>query len=312
VPAENAFAQRWRGISLTDTQVQPRTRRLLHVPKVITAAFKYVWKDGSRLIMATLLACLLASATRLLLEWLVFPWPPRLPNWLLFDDFDPPTWLMAFALTPWLAMGWAFVLDEMEVDKGRRGTLTIAGREQPWLRFELSRPIWIAAAIFTVVNVIDALTRFAQFQILLGLESAIDPSELTLTVVAALLTVLRVAVMVGVFVWCYPLAGMVLRDGTFSIARLRAIMAGNWLRVGLIFLVLSIILRVVYRLIEPITSWLIVRFADSDGWSLPVALIRFALDFPFQMLWIVSWAVIVGVVLYTLDPRPDGRTDIPA
>jgi hypothetical protein len=219
---------------------------------------------------------------------------------------------MAFALTPWLAMGWAFVLNEMEVDEGRRGILRIGGREMPWLRFELSRPIWIAAAIFTVVNVIDALTRFAQFQILSGMEAAIDPSELTLTVVAALLTVLRVAVMVGVFVWCYPLAGMVLRDGTFSIARLRAIMAGNWLRVALVFLVLSIILRAVYRLIEPITSWLIERLADSEGWSVAVALIRFALDFPFQMLWIVSWAVIVGVVLYTLDPRPDGRTDIPA
>jgi hypothetical protein len=127
-----------------------------------------------------------------------------------------------------------------------------------------------------------------------------------------MLTVVRVAIMVGVIVWCYPLAGMVLRDGTFSIARLRAIMAGNWLRAGLIFLVLSIILRAVYQLIEPITNWLVVRFADSPGWTLPTALIRFALDFPFQMLWIAAWAVIVGVILYTLDPPADGRTDIPA
>jgi hypothetical protein len=129
---------------------------------------------------------------------------------------------------------------------------------------------------------------------------------------AALLTVLRVAVMVGVFSWCYPLAGIVLRDGTLSVARLRTIMAGNWLRVSLIFLVLSIILRAAYRLIEPVTFWLTARFAESPDWSLPTALIRFALDFPFQMLWIVCWAVIVGVVLYTLNPPADGHTDIPA
>jgi hypothetical protein len=297
---------------MTETPAAPSKPRPLHVFRVIIAAFKYVWKDGRRLIMATLLACLLASATRLLLEWLVFPWPPRLPNWLLFDTFDPPTWLMAFALTPWLAMGWAFVLNEMEVDEGRRGILRVGGRELEWLRFELSGPVWIAAAIFTAVNAIDAATRFAELQILSGLETSVDVSETTMTVSAALLTVLRVAVMVGVFAWCYPLAGMVLRDGTLSVARLRTIMAGNWLRVALIFLVLSIILRAAYRLIEPVTYWLTARFAESPDWSLTTALIRFALDFPFQMLWIVCWAVIVGVVLYTLNPPADGHTDIPA
>ena len=222
----------------------------------------------------TWFACALASATRLLLEWLIFPWPPRLPGWLLFEHFDPPTWLMAFAITPWLAMGWAFVLNEMEEENARRGIVTTRRRELPWLRFELSRPILIAAAIFTAVNLIDATTRLAQFQILNAAFIDSDLSDVALTVLAGLLTAVRVAVMVAVFVWCYPLAGMALRDGSFSVARLREIMRGNWLRVAFIFLLLSIILRALYRLIEPATSWLIERFTNSLDWTLQAALIR--------------------------------------
>jgi hypothetical protein len=296
---------------MTEAQTaSPRVRRL-RVFRAVIAAFKYVWKDGRRLIMATLLACVLASATRLLLEWLVFPWPPKLPNWLVFDHFDPPTWLMAFALTPWLAMGWAFVLNEMEVDEGRRGILNIAGREMAWLRFELSRPVWIAAAIFTIVNIVDAFTRFAHAEIMEAMFVSSSVSEVVSTVSDALLTAVRVVFMVAVLVWCYLLAGLVLRDGIFSVRRLHTIMHGNWHRAVVIFLVVSIILRGVYRLIEPATTWLTVRVTDVTDWTLQAALIRFALDFPFQMLWIACWAVTVGVILYTLDPPGDGRTDIP-
>jgi hypothetical protein len=215
---------------------------------------------------------------------------------------------MAFALTPWLAMGWAFVLDEMVEDESRRG---IVGGIT-WLRFELSGPVLIAAGIFTLVNALDALTRFAQFEILNAAFVSAGASDATLTVYAMLLTAVRVVFMVAVFVWCYLLAGMVLRSGTFSVARLRTIMRGNWLRVGLMFLILSIILRGVYRLLEPLTSRLAASVTDVPEWTLQTALVRFVVDFPFQMLWIVCWAVLVGVVLHTLDPRADGRTDIPA
>lgn len=294
------------------TDAPSQKPRLLRVGRVITAAFKYLWKDARRLIIVAWFACVLASATRLLMEWLVFPWPPKIPDWMSSDYFDPPTWLMAFALTPWLAMGWAFVLDEMEWDEGRRGTVRTPAGELAWLRFELSGPVLIAAAILAAVNAFDALTRFAHGGIVDAIVASSDASDLVVTVSAALLTAVRVLIVVAVLVWCYLLAGMVLRDGTFSVGRLHTIMRGNWHRVIAIFLVLSIILRGIYQLIEPAANRLIARLTDSLEWTVQAALIRFVVDFPFQMLWIVSWAIIVGVVLHTLDPRPDGRTDIPA
>jgi hypothetical protein len=161
------------------------------------------------------------------------------------------------------------------------------------------------------VNAIDALTRFAHAGIIETVFASGNASEFVVTASAALLTAVRVVIVVAVLVWCYLLAGMVLRDGTLSVSRLHAIMRGNWHRVVVIFLVLNIILRAIYRLLEPVTAWLTVRFTDPSDWTLQAALIRFVVDFPFQMLWIVSWAVVVGVVLHTLDPRADGRTDIP-
>jgi len=194
-------------------------------------------------------------------------------------------------------------------DEGKRG---IVGSGPSWLRFELSGPVLIAAALFTVVNTVDALTRFAHAGIIDAIFASSEASDFVVTASSALLTAVRVVITVAVLVWCYLLAGMVLRDGTLSVSRLHAVMRGNWHRVVVIFLVLSIVLRGIYLLLEPVTSWLTARLTDAPEWTIQAALIRFVVDFPFQMLWIVSWAVIVGVVLYTLDPRADGRTDIPA
>ena len=42
-----------------------------------------------------------------------------------------------------------------------------------------------------------------------------------------------------------------------------------------------------------------------------IKIVRFVVDFPLQMLWIVAWAVTVGIVLHTLDPpaAASGRAD---
>jgi hypothetical protein len=189
-------------------------------------------------------------------------------------------------------------------EEGRRGTVSTRARELPWLRFEFSRPILIAAAILTAVNLLDAGTRFAQLQIILAIAEAFEPSDFALMLWMGLLTAVRVLVMVAAFVFSYPLAGMGLRSGTFSVSRTMQVLRGNWLRVAFIFLLVSIILRAVYRLIQPAANWLIARVTDADDWTLPAALIRFVLDFPFQMLWIVAWGVVIGVILHTLDPKP--------
>ena len=76
----------------------------------------------------------------------------------------------------------------------------------------------------------------------------------TLTLWAGLLTAVRVGLMIVVFTWCFPLAGLVLQTGTFSFARVRETLRGNWLRVALIFLLLSVVLRGIDLLVAPLTA----------------------------------------------------------
>ena len=286
---------------MTTVEIQSPKPRRLRVFRVVFAVFKYCLHNFGRLFLVTWFACALASVSRLFLEWLIFPWPARLPDWMLSSHFDPPTWLSPFLVTPWLAMGWAFVLNEMFHENPRRGIVTIPPRELGWLRFELSRAVLIAAAILAVASLIDGATRFAQDQILVAADAAFEPSEITLTIWAGLLTALRVALIVVVFVLCYPLAGRVLHTGDFSVARTWKLMHGNWLRVAGIFLLLNIILRGLVRILEPVTDWLVQSFTNSADWTLQAALVRFVVDFPFQMLWTLVWAVAVGIVLHTLE-----------
>jgi hypothetical protein len=107
-----------------------------------------------------------------------------------------------------------------------------------------------------------------------------------------------------VLAWFYLLAGLGLHTGRFSIARVRQFMRGNWVRVALIFILLSIVLRIIDYVLAPVKDWLIGVFTDSTVWTVRAALIRFVVDFPFQMLWIVTWGVTIGIILHTLERSP--------
>lgn len=292
---------------MTTTEAQPRKIRLLRVFRVITATFQYCWKDGRRLILLTWFACALASVSRVVLDWLVYSWPPILPDWMQALHFDPPTWLTPLFLAPWVAMGWAFVLNEMFEEDARRGIVKTRVRELGWLRFELSRSVLVAAAILAVVYLLEGATRSAQFEILYAIASASNPSDSTLKLWAGLLTAIRVGLMIVVFTVCYPLAGLVLQTGRFSFGRVAQILRGNWLRVALIFLLLSVVLRGIDLIVAPVTGWLIGKLTSSTTWTLGAAVVRFVIDFPLQMLWIVAWAVTVGIILHTLDPGAAAR-----
>jgi hypothetical protein len=287
---------------LTAIQPQPSKLRLLRVFRVVVAAFQYCVRDFGQLFLVTWFACVLASLTRLVLEWLVFRETPILPDWMFSDHFYPPTWLSALLLTPFIAMGWAFVLNEMFDENPRRGIIVTPARELTWLRFEMGGPILIAAAILSAANLLDGLSRLAQQQILIVAD--VDPLGDTVIIWLAALSVARVVFMAFVFAWLYPLAGLVLQTGTFSFTRTNQILRGNRLRVAFIFLLLTAVLRGLDLLLEPATARLVGLLGDSSAWNLKTALVRFVVDFPFQMLWIVSWAVTVGIVLHTLQGRP--------
>ena len=73
---------------------------------------------------------------------------------------------------------------------------------------------------------------------------------------------------------------------------------------ALIFLLLSVVLRA-HRSAGRAGDQLADRSTDElVHMDLQAAIIRFVIDFPLQMLWIVAWAVTVGIVLHTLNPPP--------
>jgi hypothetical protein len=286
--------------------------RRLRVFNVVAATLSYCARNAGPLFVLVWFPCVLAAACRLLLEWLIFAFPPRMPAWLFFKYYNPPTWLTAFALTPWEAMAWAFVLASMARENSNRGVVDTPSGRVDWLRFELSKPIVLAAAIFSLFNLLDGMTRIAQVQILVAALLFYDLSNAELEVWTQFAIVLHGVLTATVMAFFYLAAGAVLRTGTLALAPTWRASRGNRLRLIAAFLLLSIVLVAVNWLVLPV-AWLARRLADSSSWTLTSAVIRQAIAFPFNMLWTVAWAVMVALVLDGLHaPAPSASPDQPA
>src|SRR5215831_2161012 len=117
---------------------------------VVVATLAYCGRHAVPLFVVAWLPCLIESVTRFTLEWLSAS--AAMPQWLLADDFDPPTWLTAFMVTPWAAMAWAFVLSSMADRSSQRGMFEISGTTFYGARLEFSPAVLGAAAIFAATN----------------------------------------------------------------------------------------------------------------------------------------------------------------
>lgn len=292
-------------------RVSSKVRRL-RVFGVVVATLTYCVRNAGGLFVIAWFPCLLASATRLALEWLVLGWPPRMPAWLLSNQFDPPTWLTALAVAPFEAMAWAFVLSFMSDRSSKRGTVATPVSQLGWLRFELSPVIFAAAAILSIANLIDGAAQFAQLRLLVAAFTFFGMSENQLEVWAQLAVVIRIGLVAIVMAGLYLTVGHMLRTGTLAVAHIRKIVRGNWLRLIAAFFLLNVTLLGLDRFVHPATTRLARMMDDPLSWTLRSASIRYVLDFPFSMLWIVAWAVLVGIVLDALNEQPSADRDFRA
>jgi hypothetical protein len=270
----------------------------------VVAILTYCARHAGTLFVVAWFPCVIESASRLGLEWLLFSAPPKMPQWLAAEDFDPPTWLTAFVVTPWAAMAWAFVLGTMVERSSKRGMLNILRVPFRWIRFELSPAILVAAAIFSATNLLDAALRFGERSILLPLLLGdTDLSEIGFDLWGLSIVVGHIAVMAVVMAWSYPVAGYVLWTRKFEIRGAWRLLRGNLGRYTAIFFLLTVALAALDRVIAVPKGSLVRLVTHGTAWNFLEATIRYVLDFPLSMLMIVAWAVAVGMMLAAQTPQ---------
>jgi hypothetical protein len=274
---------------------------LLRVLKALAAVARYCGRNAGSLFLLVWFPCLMVGVCQIALDWLSLSFPPKLPAWLLSQSFNPPTWLMAAAETPWGAMAWAFVLADMSNRNSRRGVTSVLKSLRA--RFELSLAVLVAAMIFTAVNLIDGGLRALQLQLLASIAATFELTDELLLAIGKTGEIMQVIVMAAVVSAAYLTIGSLLRSGFRSAIGVWRLTRHNRLRVFALFLLLSLISVALNAAAAPAITRVLRGFADDLFWTFQGALIRQLVDLPFFMLWTVVYAVTVGIVLGALEQR---------
>jgi hypothetical protein len=146
--------------------LESRQRSLrLRVFNTLVVALTYCVRNAGPLFVLVWFPCALSSACLTGLEWLVYGFPPRMPQWLIFNQFHPPTWLTPVVTAPFTAMAWAFVLSHICDRNADRGIVTVSGVRIDAIRFELSSAVLIGASILVATDLLDGLFQFAQLRL---------------------------------------------------------------------------------------------------------------------------------------------------
>ena len=257
-------------------------------------------RNAGPLFLLAWFPCALESVCRIGLEWLTDGSPPLMPQWLLFDQFFPPTWLTPLVNAPAVAMVWAFVLSTVCDQNPDRGIVTVPGIRPGWIRFELSPAVLLGAAVFVATNLLDGMFRLAQFQLLVAVYPLFEGRDGAFDAWARWSDALPILAVSAVAAWTYPIAAQVLRTGAFDRTRALDLMRGNRLRLTAIFFLLNLASYLFYALIRPATNWIVQSLVDPLSWTLREAIIRHVIQFPFDTFWIVAWAVTLGMAMKAL------------
>jgi hypothetical protein len=287
-------------------QNSPRaTSKRLRVFSTIIAALTYCVRNAGPLFVLVWFPCALSSACLIGLEWLAYGFPPRLPQWLIFNQFHPPTWLTPVVIAPFTAMAWAFVLSHICDRNADRGIVTVSGVRIDAIRFELSSAVLIGASILVATDLLDGLFQFAQLRLFVVVHPLFEWGDAGTEAWAWSALVLRMLTISVAGAWTCPIAAQVLRTGVLDAARLQSLMRGNRLRLIAIFFLLNGALYQLYFFIRPATERIVQSLDAPLSWTLRQATIRHVLEFPLDIFWIVVWAVTIGIVMDALvTPTP--------
>jgi hypothetical protein len=202
-------------------------------------------------------------------------------------------------------MAWAFILREMsDGDPGRIVSSRILRRSR--LRFELSRTILLAAAITAADNLFDGASRLVVIPLLVVVYlSGYEMSGSVLTSWGWLSYIIQLAVAATVSAWLSLITGRLLLHERLDISAAWRLMRGNRLRLAAISFLLTIAFYQLYVLADAAKSRIVRSIADSTSasWTMTEAMLRYAIEFPIAMFWIVLGAIVVGIVLDALEPR---------
>jgi hypothetical protein len=282
----------------------------LRVFSTVVATLTYCARNAGHLFVVAWFPCALDSACRLALEWLIYSFPPRLPEWSLFGHFEPPTWLTPVVAAPLVAMVWAFVLSDICDRNSDRGIIVMPNVRPGLIRFELSPAVLLGAGILAITILLDGLLQFVRFK---GLVAGYGLFEWRDTVLNAWFYssfALQILAINVVAAWTYPIAAQVLRTGALDRARVRSLMRGNRLRLIAVFLVLYVALYQFEVFIRRAARWIFQSLDSPISWTLREATVRHVIEFPFDMFWIVLWPVTIAIVMNaSASPSPTAELD---
>jgi hypothetical protein len=275
----------------------------LRVFSTLIVALGYCVRNVGHLFVLVWFVCALNAACRTGLEWLIYG-PPRMPPWLIFHGFDPPSWLTPLLSAPLLAMAWAFVLSHICDRNPNRGVIAVFERRLDWIRFELSRPVLLGASIFLAMDLLDGVLQITELRLLLAVYEPSEGSDFVINLAALFGTTLRTVVLSLVAAWTYPIAAQALWMGKLDRALLGDEMRGNRLRLWAIFLLLNVALFVVGGLFRLAEEWFLGSSDPPISWSLRDTMIRRVIQFPFDVLSVVAWATTTAVAMKALASEP--------
>jgi hypothetical protein len=286
----------------TSPPKSPKLRQL-RVFNLLATVAGYCVRNAGWLIGLIWFPCVLLVASQVTVDWLALEYPPRLPEWLLTPNYNPPTWLMPIVNALWVAMATAFILSGMTDRSSSRGLMPARILRPARVRFELSRDVLLAAATFAIAYLLDGVLRVLELKILVAAYLAFDLSDETVYGWGRLVESVHVPIMAAMYTFSNLVAGRVLLSGTFDLGYTWKLTRGNRLRLFAIFLLLTVAATAIDQLAAPATAWLAQSLAGPVRWTLSSSVIRFLADLPLFMLWTVVDAVTIRIVLDVLEPR---------